>query len=250
MKSQRVARSRDNSPLESLTRRVVRLMIAKAPRYLLSAEVADFLQLHTTRRVYDVFECLYALGCLAKRKGGHYYKWIGAPTLHSLPDIGRPFRDSSITVAQTAQYIVRYFTTHDAARTMVWKGTQLRQALHWSARPRVVYDAVAVFRGLGLFSPRPKYGAYAFAWTPECMLPLVEQQQQQQQPQLPPPLPLLYKHEEEEEEEDTNPWASSVFIDVPVELEPYYINPLLPYFLSRSSTHSRNSSACSCCACD
>lgn len=182
--------------LDDLTRRVVRVMIAKSPSDLWCNDIADLLGITNTRRIYDILDCLRALGCVSRHAGG-FHKWLGRPTLHHLPH-GKPMRESTITMGEATQMVVRYFLDHESARRRIWKGMQLREAMGWKMRPRVLYDVLSVFRGIGLLSQRPiveDHGVYAFAWTPEAVLPLLNDPTTStimiDEPIPPPPLSLI-----------------------------------------------------------
>lgn len=152
--------------LTELTRRVVRILIGVSPKWLMCSDVADLLGITNTRRIYDVLDTLYALGCL-RMNLKHYYQWQGRPTLQSLPPL-RKTREQTIALA--TQQVVCFLATR---AELTWKGKSVRSAMNWTSRPRVLYDVLSVFRGIGLISPRPDKGVHAFHWSPDAVLPLV-----------------------------------------------------------------------------
>ena len=159
--------------LTELTPRIVRILIAYSPKRLTCNDFCDLLGIHDGRRIYDVLDVLCALGCVSRR-GAHLYKWLGHPTLDHLPPMkDMTGRNSCITIGNAAQAVVCYFTQNESARKRIWKGVQLRTAMQWKTRIRVIYDVLSVFRGIGLISARPQEGTCCFEWTPHCMFPLV-----------------------------------------------------------------------------
>lgn len=162
--------------LTPMTQRVVRVLIAKSDVYLACQGVAELLGVQDQRRIYDILDILHAIGCVRKRER-HYYRWRGRPTLGRLPEMPLPAREEMVTLAMTAQAVVRFFENTPSARRAVWKGQTLKGALQWKKRHRVLYDVLSVFRGIGLISPAPQSNRrgnrMSFVWSPERMLVLV-----------------------------------------------------------------------------
>lgn len=173
--------------LAELTRRVVRVMIGVSPKWLLCNDVADLLGVTNTRRLYDVLDTLYALGCV-HMKCKHHYQWKGRPALQSLPPLPETREQ---TIASATQRVVRFFATR---AEHIWRGRDVKHAMKWTTRPRVLYDVLSVFRGIGLISPRPEVGVYAFVWSPGAVLPLVVKE--------PEPEPES-KEDDDDDDEDT-----------------------------------------------
>lgn len=155
--------------LADLTRRVVRVLIGMSDQWNQCNDVADLMGIRDTRRLYDILDTLYALGCLHK-KGKHHYQWCGRPTLESLPSLPESHEQ---TIALATQQVVRFFRRQPRQR--VWKGRDVKLVMQWSLRPRILYDVLSVFRGIGLVSPRHDIGVFAFEWSPDAVLPLVSE---------------------------------------------------------------------------
>jgi hypothetical protein len=115
-------------------------------------------------------------------------------------------RNSRITIGNAAQAVVCYFTQNESARKRIWKGVQLRTAMQWKTRIRVIYDVLSVFRGIGLISARPQEGTCCFEWTPHCMFPLVT-------PEESPPPPLAAGPVDFENGEDDTRSALGISFD-------------------------------------
>lgn len=153
-----------DSVLAELTRRVIRVMSEDAKKCWRCEDLASFLKVEP-RRVYDVLDAMYVLGCL-KLVTKRDFVWSG--TLGPPWNKPRaPHHPKQVSVGDTMEAVIRFFENRVDARTRTWRGVDLVGHLQLGARRRVMYDVLAVLFGVGMISPASGQSKRHFNWTPE-----------------------------------------------------------------------------------
>ena len=155
-----------DSVLAELTRRVVRVMSQDAQKGWRCEDLATLLKVEQ-RRVYDVLDAMYVLGCL-KPITKRDFSWLGTMGPWNKPRA--PHHPKQVSVGDTTEAVLQFFENRVDARTRTWRGVDLVGHLQLGSRKRVMYDVLAVLFGVGMISPASKDSKRHFCWTPEKAL--------------------------------------------------------------------------------